>query len=114
MVDRIVDAEHADSTVDKKRRRKRHEKSGNATNCPAAVYTRADALADLARRNGSALRFSDLLNAFDGVCQNCGMGNFADICAACPLPQFINNLVKGESRAPHELQREMVDAAARA
>ena len=112
MVDRIVEAEQTDSTVDKERGRKRTEKSGKATNCPAVVYTRADALADLARRNGSALCFSDLLRAFDGVCQNCGMGNFADICAACPLPQFIGNLVKGESHAPHELQREVVDAAA--
>jgi ParB family chromosome partitioning protein len=112
MVDRIVEAEQTDSTVDKERGRKRTEKSGKATNCPAVVYTRADALADLARRNGSALRFSDLLRAFDGVCQNCGMGNFADICAACPLPQFIGNLVKGESDAPHELQREVVDTAA--
>jgi ParB family chromosome partitioning protein len=114
MVDRIVEAEQTDSTVDKERRRTRRETSANATKCPAVVYTRADALADLAKRNGSALRFSDLLEAFDGVCQSCGMGNFADICAACPLPQFINNLVRIETDAPHELQREVVDAAARA
>lgn len=114
MVDRIVEAEQTDSTVDKERRRKRKEKSANATDCPTVVYTRADALADLSARNGNALRFSDLLKAFDGVCQNCGMGNFADICAACPLPQFINNLVRNETDAPHELQRKVVDAAARA
>jgi ParB family chromosome partitioning protein len=114
MVDRIVDAEQTDSTVDKERRRKRTENSLNATNCSAVIYTRANALADLEKRNGSALCFSDLLKAFDGVCQNCGMGNFADICAACPLPQFIGNLVKGEGHASHELQREVVDTAARA
>lgn len=114
MVDQIVDAEQTDSTVDKERRRKRTEKSGSAANCLTVVYTRADALADLAGRNGSALRFSDLLIAFEGVCQNCGMGSFADICAACPLPQFIGNLVRNETDAPYELQREVVDATARA
>jgi ParB family chromosome partitioning protein len=114
MVDRIVDAEQTDSTVDKERRRKRTTESAGEINCAITVYTRADALADLTKRNGSTLCFSDLLSAFDGVCQSCGMGNFADICAACPLPQFINNLVRKENDAPHELQRKVVDAAARA
>jgi ParB family transcriptional regulator, chromosome partitioning protein len=114
MVDRIIDAEQTDSSVDKERRRRGIEKKERVTNCPATVYTRANALADLTRRNGSALCFSDLLKAFDGVCHNCGMGNFADICAACPLPQFINNLVRNETDAPHEIQRTVVDTAARA
>ncbi|MGE0885434.1 MAG: ParB/RepB/Spo0J family partition protein [Blastocatellales bacterium] len=113
MVDRIVDAEQTDSTVDQERRRKRAERSAGEVNCAFTVYTRADALADLAKRNGSTLCFSDLLGAFDGVCQSCGMGNFADICAACPLPQFINNLMRNEPDAPQEVQRTMVDAAAR-
>lgn len=114
MVDRIVDAEKTDTEVDKERCRTRRAKKSEATNRPAVVYTRAEAIADLEKRNGHALCYADLLKALEGVCQNCGMANFSDICAACPLPQFINNLMRRETDAPHEIPKTVVDAAARA
>jgi hypothetical protein len=111
MVDRIVDDERMDAAVDDERRRPHSKNSRQAVQQTVAVYTRADALADLGNRGDRSLCYSDLLRAFDGACPNCGMENFADICAACPLPQFINHLVQREIHAPHESPGAMADTA---
>ncbi|MCI0391910.1 MAG: ParB/RepB/Spo0J family partition protein [Acidobacteria bacterium] len=112
MVDRIVEAEQTDAEVNKERRGSRKEKKNEAPKRQVVVYTRANAVADLERRNGSALSYADLLKALEGVCENCGMAGFPDICAACPLPQFISNLVRKGNDAPHESQKTVVDARA--
>lgn len=111
MVDRIVEAEQTDAEVNKERRGSRKGKN-EAPKRPVVVYTRANAVADLEKRNGSALSYADLLSALEGVCENCGMAGFPDICAACPLPQFINNLMRSENDASHESQKIVVDARA--
>jgi hypothetical protein len=111
MVDRIVEAEQTDAEVNTERRRSGKAKKNEAPKRPVVVYTRANAVADLERRNGNALSYADLLKALEGVCENCGMSGFSDICAACPLPQFINNLVRNND-APHESQKTVVDAGA--
>jgi ParB family chromosome partitioning protein len=112
MVDRIVEAEQTDAEVNKERRRSGKGKKDEAPKRPVVVYTRANAVTDLESRNGSALSYANLLKALEGVCENCGMAGFSDICAACPLPQFINNLVRNETDAPHEIQKAVVDAGA--
>ena len=112
MADRIVEAEQTDAEVNKERRGSGKAKKSEAPKRPAVVYTRADAVADLEKRNGHSLCYSNLLRALEGVCENCGMANFSDICAACPLPQFINNLVRNENDAPHEIQKTVVDPGA--
>jgi ParB family chromosome partitioning protein len=103
MVDRIVEAEQTDAEVNKERRRSGKAKKNEALKRSAVIYTRANAVADLESRNGSELSYADLLKALEGVCENCGMAGFSDICAACPLPQFINNLMRKENDAPHEV-----------
>jgi len=110
MVDRIVEAEQTDAEVNKERRGSGKAKKPEAPKRPAVVYTRADAVADLEKRNGNSLCYFNLLKALEGVCENCGMAGFSDICAACPLPHFINNLVRNENNAPHEIQKSVVDA----
>lgn len=112
MVDRIVEAEQTDAEVNKERRRSGKGKKDEAPKRAAVVYTRANAVTDLERRNGNALSYADLLSALEGVCENCGMAGFPDICAACPLPQFINNLMRSENDASHESQKIVVDAGA--
>ena len=111
MVDRIVEAEQTDAEVNKERRKSGKGKKDETPKRPVVVYTRTNAVTDLESRNGSALSYADLLKALEGVCENCGMSGFSDICAACPLPQFINNLVRNND-APHESQKTVVDAGA--
>ncbi len=99
MVDQIVDAEQTDAEVTRERRESGKGNKNEAPKRPVVVYTRTDAVADLESRNGSALRYADLLRALEGVCENCGMAGFPDICAACPMPQFIGNLMRKENDA---------------
>ena len=99
MVERIVDAERTEAAVDGSRRQPRRKRERQSPSGPSVTYTRADALADLEKRRSCGLHYSDLLRAFDGVCQNCGLERFADTCAACPLPQFIGSLVKEDGNA---------------
>ena len=112
MVDRIVEAEQTEAAVDQQRRQARRKKEPKTDSRLVSLYTRANALADLGKHESRMLSYSDLRTALEGVCAGCGMGNFTDICAACPLPQFINNLIKGETRATSNLPQAMVDARA--
>lgn len=59
----------------------------------ADAYTRASAVLDLEGVKQDSLTFDDVLASMSGVCNSCGMTANPEICAACPLPQFINNLV---------------------
>src|SRR5262249_36624563 len=112
MVDRIVNAEQTEAAVEEQRRQARRKKELKTAARLVSLYTRADALADLGKHQSRMLSYSDLRTALEGICAGCGMGNFTDICAACPLPQFINNLIKGETRATNDSPRAMVDARA--
>lgn len=67
-----------------------------------AAYTRADAVADLEKRNGATLSYADVLKSLEGVCGTCGMKNMPAICTACPLPQFLGNLMKERADASHQ------------
>jgi ParB family chromosome partitioning protein len=88
MIEKEADAQQTDRAVDKSRKKK------PATSpIPAASYTRADAIADLERLNGAGLKYSDVLEALNLVCDHCGMSAHTSICAACPLPQLIDSLV---------------------
>lgn len=90
MIEKEAEASATDKAVDKSRNGRQPAKR----EAPAQIYTRAAAVADLERLNGAALKYSDVLAALNGICNNCGMGNHEAICAACPLPQMIGNLVK--------------------
>lgn len=94
MVEREAEARETSQAVDRSRSGK---SACGAAQTPARDHTRADAVADLERRNGDALKYSDVLAALNGVCGNCGMSDHAAICAACPLPQMIGNLVKANA-----------------
>lgn len=90
MIEKEAEARETDKAVDKSRNGK---PAGGKAPAPARAYTRADAVADLERLNGTTLTYSDVRAALGGVCDRCGMAGHAAICAACPLPQLIDNLV---------------------
>lgn len=98
MVEKEAEARETSQAVDKSRDAR---PAGRGAQTPAQNYTRADAVTDLEKRNGDALKYSDVLAALNGVCGNCGMSNHTAICAACPLPQMISNLIK--ANATHEI-----------
>ena len=88
MVENVAEMEATEKKVDKSRAKPTTEKRETAE----IVFTRLDAIAALEARNGDQLPYADLIAAIEQVCTTCGMGNFAHICAACPLPQFVKNL----------------------
>jgi ParB family chromosome partitioning protein len=95
MLDKEAEAKETDQAVEKSRKKK--SAGEKAQRDEMAKYSRLDAVADLERLNGAALRYSDVLSALNGVCDNCGMGAHNEICRACPLPQMINNLVRANA-----------------
>lgn len=94
MLDKEAEAKETDQAVEKSRKKK--SLPGEAQRVTPA-YSRVDAVADLERLNGAALKYSDVLEALNGVCDNCGLGAHKEICAACPLPQMVNNLAKANA-----------------
>lgn len=94
MLDKEAEAKETNHGVEKSRGRKSACKE---TQREVSLYGRAEAVADLRKLNGSALQYSDVLAALDGVCDKCGMGAHAVICFACPLPQMIGNLVRANA-----------------
>lgn len=95
MAEELAETEQTDASVEKARRSETKKRALPAR----VVYTRADAVADLELRNGSALTFTDVRVALERVCDQCGMKNMPDICGGCPLPQFLSNLMKGDGNA---------------
>lgn len=67
------------------------------TSAPVEIYTRLDAEQELAAQPDISLTRGDLLQAFQGQCDRCGMKNHPEICNACPLPQFIKAVVRGHA-----------------
>lgn len=82
-----------DGTADGKQKIKKMPKSVPVAAPTAKRYGRADAIADLTARADQSLKHQNLLDALNGVCHSCGMDGYPDICQACPLPQFFNNLM---------------------
>lgn len=95
MIDKEAEVAETDRAVEKSRAG--GKTAGREPRTLTQVYTRSDAVSDLERRNGDTLKYSDVLQALHGVCDSCGMGAHAAICAACPLTQLINNLVNHAS-----------------
>ena len=97
MIEDVVEAIQIDKQVDRSRSKPKPEKREET---PAeAIYSKADAIADLKARNGDHLAFTDLVGAMDGICTKCGLGSHPAICAACPLPQLVRALIHGEKNA---------------
>jgi ParB family chromosome partitioning protein len=94
MIEKEAEAKATDQAVEKSRGKK---PAGGEAPRATPKYSRADAVADLERLNGAALRYSDVLAALNGACGDCGMGAHNEICAACPLPQMVGNLVRGNA-----------------
>src|SRR6266498_441023 len=91
MIEKEAEAKETDQAVEKSRGKKPARQEARRAE---AFYSRRDAVADLERLNGATLKYSDVLAALNRVCNNCGMGAHNEICAACPLPQMISNLVR--------------------
>lgn len=83
-----------DGTEDGKQKIKKMPKTVPSSNQPAKRYGRADAIADLTERADRQLSHQQLLDALNDVCHSCGMDGYPNICQACPLPQFFNNLMR--------------------
>ncbi len=91
----MAETEGTDKAVEKGR--KSPQKPKQPVYVAGKSLTRAEAVTELERLNGTALTFTNVRQAMEGVCGSCGMSTLPNICAACPLPQFLSNLIQGAS-----------------
>jgi ParB family chromosome partitioning protein len=94
MVAKAIEAEQVTAQVDRSRNGNRNGNSNREVRKPVDLFTREHAVRALEDLNGTTLTYNDLLKAFDGICERCGMKQHPEICTACPLPQLIHSLVK--------------------
>ncbi len=90
----------------------RKEQKAVRTNPSQLRDARAEALTAIKERNGAAITFNDIHMGMVNTCRECDLRGRPIICASCPLPVMIQNLIE-RSASESNQEKGLVDEAAR-